>query len=124
MLGEREAIRQAAEATSHFGKLSEFQLSVEGNHVYLLFTYTTGDAAGQNMATIATEAAVNWIKANTPVKPRTAYIEANFKETELTTVRVGQPAEVALEPPAFSESPGSPRSTSPRACARRPRCRC
>lgn len=78
VLGEREAIRQAAEATSHFGKLSEFQLSVEGNHVYLLFTYTTGDAAGQNMATIATEAAVNWIKANTPVKPRTAYIEANF----------------------------------------------
>jgi len=78
VLGEREAIRQAAEATSHFGKLSEFQLSVEGNHVYLLFTYTTGDAAGQNMATIATEAAVNWIKANTPVTPRTAYIEANF----------------------------------------------
>lgn len=78
VLSEREAVKQVAEATSHFGKLSEFQLSVEGNHVYLLFTYTTGDASGQNMATIATEAAVNWIKANSPVKPRTAYIEANF----------------------------------------------
>jgi len=78
VLGERDTIRRVAEETTHFGKLSEFQLSVEGNHVYLLLTYTTGDAAGQNMATIATEAAVAWIQANTPVKPRAAYIEANF----------------------------------------------
>jgi hydroxymethylglutaryl-CoA reductase (NADPH) len=30
------------------------------------------------MAAIATDAAVAWILANTPVKPRAAYIEANF----------------------------------------------
>jgi len=59
-LGEREAIRQAAEGTTRFGKLIDLQVNVEGNHVYLIFVYTTGDAAGQNMATIATEAAVAW----------------------------------------------------------------
>lgn len=78
VLGEQEAVRQAAEATTRFGKLIDFQISIEGNHVYLVFVYTTGDAAGQNMATIATEAAVAWIRENTPVRPRTFYIEANF----------------------------------------------
>ena len=77
-LGERAAIVQAAEETTRFGKLTDIQISIEGNHVYLILVYTTGDAAGQNMATIATEAAVAWILKNTPVKPRTSYIEANF----------------------------------------------
>ncbi len=78
VLGEQDAIRLAAEATTRFGRLIDIQISIEGNHVYLVFVYTTGDAAGQNMATIATEAAVAWIRENTPVQPRTFYIEANF----------------------------------------------
>jgi hydroxymethylglutaryl-CoA reductase (NADPH) len=78
VLNEQERIRQAAEATTRFGKLIDIQISIEGNHVYLIFVYTTGDAAGQNMATIATEAAVAWIRENTPVHPRAFYIEANF----------------------------------------------
>lgn len=78
ILGEREAIRQAAEGTTRFGRLIDIQISIEGNHVYLVLVYTTGDAAGQNMATIATAAAVAWILENTPVKPHTSYIEANF----------------------------------------------
>lgn len=78
LLGKRQAVREAAEATTRFGKLSDLSLSVEGNHVYVILVYTTGDAAGQNMATIATEAAISWILEHTPVKPRTAYVEANF----------------------------------------------
>lgn len=78
ILGEREQIKQAAESTTRFGKMIDVQLSVEGNHVYLILVYTTGDAAGQNMATIATEAAVAWILKNTPVTPRASYIEVNF----------------------------------------------
>lgn len=78
LLGEREAIRLAAERTTRFGKLIDIQISVEGNHVYVIFIYTTGDAAGQNMATIATEAAMKWILDSTPVKPRVSYVEANL----------------------------------------------
>ena len=77
-LGVQIEIKKAAEGTTRFGKLIDTQICIEGNHVYLILVFTTGDAAGQNMASIATEAAVNWILANTPVKPRAAYVEANF----------------------------------------------
>jgi hydroxymethylglutaryl-CoA reductase (NADPH) len=78
LLAHQEEVKRVAEGTTRFGKLSNFQVSVEGNHLYLLMTYTTGDAAGQNMATIATDAALKWVLENTPVKPRTAFVEANF----------------------------------------------
>jgi hydroxymethylglutaryl-CoA reductase (NADPH) len=78
LLGQQEQIKLAAERTTRFGKLVDIQLCIEGNHVYIVFVFTTGDAAGQNMAAIATDAAFNWILANTPVKPQAAYVEANF----------------------------------------------
>ncbi|HMA79763.1 MAG TPA: 3-hydroxy-3-methylglutaryl-CoA reductase, partial [Candidatus Binatia bacterium] len=77
-LGVRAEIKAAAERTTRFGRLIDMQICVEGNHLYLILAFTTGDAAGQNMASIATEAAVAWILANTPVTPRAAYVEANF----------------------------------------------
>jgi hydroxymethylglutaryl-CoA reductase (NADPH) len=77
-LGQQDQIKQAAERTTRFGKLIDTQICVEGNHVYVILVFTTGDAAGQNMAAIATDATVAWILANTPVKPRAAYVEANF----------------------------------------------
>lgn len=78
VLASQDEIRRAAEATTHHGQLVNLQITVEGNHVYLVFTFSTGDAAGQNMTTIATEAAVAWIVEHSPVKPRTTYVEANF----------------------------------------------
>ena len=52
--------------------------TVEGNHVYLNFEFTTGDASGQNMVTIATEAICTYIQAHSPVLPRYSFIEANL----------------------------------------------
>lgn len=78
LLTKHEEIKQVAEGTTRFGKMTDLQISVEGNHLYLLLTFTTGDAAGQNMATIATDAALRWVLENAPVKPHTAFIEANF----------------------------------------------
>jgi hydroxymethylglutaryl-CoA reductase (NADPH) len=118
VLGAKESIREAAEATTHFGKLSEFQLSVEGNHVYLLLTYTTGDAAGQNMATIATEAAVTWIKANTPVRLKAAYIEANFsgdKKASMQSLQSVRGKKVAAEVTIPAELVRSRLHTTPEA---------
>lgn len=71
-------IRQVAESTTHFGKLIDLELSIEGSTVYFSFVYTTGDAAGQNMVTIATHAAVQWMVEHAPVKPRSVYLEGNF----------------------------------------------
>lgn len=73
-----DLLRTAAEATTKHGKLVELSPHIEGNHVYLVCTYTTGDAAGQNMVTIATEAVCATIIAQSPVKPVFWFVEANF----------------------------------------------
>ncbi len=60
------AIQEAAEATTHVGKLRSIGQHQVGNLRYLRFNYTTGDAAGQNMTTKATLAACEWIQRNWP----------------------------------------------------------
>jgi hydroxymethylglutaryl-CoA reductase (NADPH) len=69
--------RRAAE-TSRYGQLIDLQIAVEGNHVYLNFEFLTGDAAGQNMVTIATQAICDYIERSSPVRPRHFFIEANL----------------------------------------------
>lgn len=74
----QEKIQETAEATTRHGKLSEIKITVEGCNVYLHLTYLTGDAAGQNMVTVATQAVVDFLKANSPVQPKRAYVESNL----------------------------------------------
>jgi hydroxymethylglutaryl-CoA reductase (NADPH) len=68
---------EAAKTTRH-GVLIDMQVTVEGNHVYLRFDYRTGDAAGQNMVTIATQSICDYIEARSPVAPRYFFLEANM----------------------------------------------
>lgn len=82
-----DEIRRVGESTTRYGKLIDVQFTVEGNHVYLLLDYSTGDAAGQNMVTIATDASVAWLVENSPVKPRAAYVEANFSGDKKVSAR-------------------------------------
>jgi hydroxymethylglutaryl-CoA reductase (NADPH) len=74
----QDRLRAAAEATTRHGRLRDLRFVIEGNHVYLIFEYTTGDAAGQNMVTIATQAACDVIAAECPVKPAYAFVEGNL----------------------------------------------
>lgn len=71
-------IREHAEATTRHGKLLDLKVSIQGNHVYLLLEYEVGQAAGQNMVTIATDAACRWIASNSPVTPTYWFVEANM----------------------------------------------
>lgn len=73
-----DQLKSAAEATTRFGKLVSLEPVMDNDVVFLLCRYTTGDASGQNMVTIATEALCRAIEAGCPVKPRRWYIEANF----------------------------------------------
>lgn len=75
---ETEALRAAAEATTRHGRLSDVRVTVEGNHVFLQLEYFTNAAAGQNMATIATDAICAYIRDHTPVQPEYSFVEANF----------------------------------------------
>jgi hydroxymethylglutaryl-CoA reductase (NADPH) len=51
---------------------------VEGNHVYLNFEFTTGDASGQNMVTLSTQAICDDILEHSPVPPVRHYVESNL----------------------------------------------
>ncbi len=61
-----QEIRAVAEATTRSGKLTSIGQYQVGPLLYLRVNYTTGDAAGQNMAAKATLAACEWINANYP----------------------------------------------------------
>lgn len=71
-------IEAAANATTGHGRLQDVEICVEGANVYFQFIFSTGNAAGQNMVTIATHAAVAWILEHSPVRPRAAYLDGNF----------------------------------------------
>jgi hydroxymethylglutaryl-CoA reductase (NADPH) len=62
------SIRLAAEATTRTGRLAFLDQYQVGPLRYVRFNYSTGDAAGQNMASKATAAACDWIRRNYPVK--------------------------------------------------------
>jgi hydroxymethylglutaryl-CoA reductase (NADPH) len=68
---------EAASTTGH-GQLVDMQVTVEGNHVYLRFDFHTGDAAGQNMVTIATQAICDYIREHSPITPEYFFLEANM----------------------------------------------
>lgn len=73
-----EDMRAAAASTTRHGRLEDVRLAIEGDHLYLHLDYSTGDAAGQNMVTLATAAVCEFLLAHTPVKPVRHYVEANM----------------------------------------------
>ena len=78
VLEEKAALKAAADATSRYGRLVDVSPHIEGDHVYLVCTFVTGDAAGQNMVTIATDALCRDIEARCPIKPLYWFVETNL----------------------------------------------
>jgi hydroxymethylglutaryl-CoA reductase (NADPH) len=70
-------IRQQAESTSKVAKLLEIEKYLVSRYVYLRFNYFTGDAAGQNMVSMATFVACSWILAEYK-KIQHFFMESNF----------------------------------------------
>lgn len=77
-LSNTDALRKVAEGTTNHGKLKDLRITIEGNHVYLLLEFTTGDAAGQNMVTLATQAVCELIASDCPVQPSYYFVEGNL----------------------------------------------
>jgi len=59
-------IKRVAEATTHTGQLRDIEQFSASRFLFLRFNFTTGDAAGQNMAGRATEQACAWIRERYP----------------------------------------------------------
>lgn len=73
-----EQFKHIAETTTSHGKLHDINVNIEGNHVYLVFEYHTGDASGQNMVTIATNEVYHHILKTTPIEPKEAFLDGNL----------------------------------------------
>lgn len=73
-----DRLKSAADATTSHGRLIRLEPRIEANHVYLICSFTTGDAAGQNMVTFATSALCETILSACPVKPDYWFVEANL----------------------------------------------
>jgi len=73
-----EDFQNEAESTTEYGKLVDVSTTLEGNHVYLNFEFTTGDASGQNMVTIATQSICDYISEHCPVPIQQLYVEGNL----------------------------------------------
>lgn len=56
-----ERFAQAAESTSRYARLQKLTPHIIGSNVHVNFSYSCGDAAGQNMVTIATQRACEWL---------------------------------------------------------------
>jgi hydroxymethylglutaryl-CoA reductase (NADPH) len=83
-----QRLRAAAEATSRHATLLAAEPIVEGNHLYLDCAYATGEAAGQNMVTFATEALCAELLACSPVRPRSFAVESNASGDKKATSSV------------------------------------
>jgi len=83
---EFERFREVAATCTSHGKLIDLLAHVEANHVYLIFAFHTGDAAGQNMVTFCTEAICKAILETTPVMPTSWFLEANMSGDKKGTV--------------------------------------
>jgi hydroxymethylglutaryl-CoA reductase (NADPH) len=81
----RDALHAAAGSTTHHGELTDLGIAIEGNHVYLILEFITGDASGQNMVTIATHSICEYIVANSRITPKYHFLEANLSGDKKAT---------------------------------------
>lgn len=78
VLDSADDIGRAVASTSKHARLLDVTPSLVGKEVFLLFQFSTGDAAGQNMVTLATDAICRQLLDASPVKPVTWFVEANL----------------------------------------------
>lgn len=85
VLDQLDEFKKITEKTSRFAKLMEVNSNIEGNQLILVFEFHTGDAAGQNMVTICTDAICHYIVENAPVKPVCWFVEGNYSGDKKAT---------------------------------------
>ncbi|MEO6332433.1 MAG: hydroxymethylglutaryl-CoA reductase [Gemmatimonadaceae bacterium] len=84
-VGEFDRFREVAATRTRHGELADLMTHIAANHVYLIFAFNTGDAAGQNMVTLCTAAICADILERAPIKPRTWFLEANMSGDKKAT---------------------------------------
>ena len=101
----RPHFQEIVDGQSRYAKLKSVKTNIEGNQLILTFSYHTGEAAGQNMVTLSTEAICQFLLKDSPVKPDCWFIEGNYsgdkKATALSFTNVrGKKVTAEIEIPA------------------------
>ena len=78
LLKQHITFENIVSSKSRFAKLQDMKPHIEGNRVIVTFDYYPGDAAGQNMVTICSDALCTHILGHTPVTPVRWFLEGNF----------------------------------------------
>lgn len=84
---QMETYQKIVAEVSNHAQLIDLGANIEGNHLTLSFEYHTGDASGQNMVTLCTDAICQYLIANAPIKPVSWYIEGNYSGDKKATAR-------------------------------------
>jgi hydroxymethylglutaryl-CoA reductase (NADPH) len=84
-LGQMDQFKTIVGQTSRYAQLSDLKVTIEANHLFLTFEYLTGDAAGQNMVTLCTDAICQYIIKECPQKPDYWFIESNYSGDKKAT---------------------------------------
>jgi len=84
--GEFERLKAVAATRTSHGELLDLHVQVESRSVYVILSFYTGDAAGQNMVTFCTDAICNDLLARAPVTPRVWFLESNMSGDKKATV--------------------------------------
>ncbi|MFY2507134.1 hydroxymethylglutaryl-CoA reductase [Vibrio pectenicida] len=102
-----DQFKKIAESTTSHGQLNDININIEGNRVYLIFEFHTGDASGQNMVTIATNEVFNYICAQSPIQAQEAFLDGNLsgdKKPNAHTLRHVRGKKVSAEVNLSKES--------------------
>jgi len=81
-----DELQEVVDTTSSHCRLIDIRPTLTGKDVYLSFEYHTGDAAGQNMVTLATRAVCEQLVCEAPVKPVRWYVEGNLSGDKKATM--------------------------------------
>jgi hydroxymethylglutaryl-CoA reductase (NADPH) len=86
LLPRVDELRSAVASTSRHCKLIDFRPTLLGKELYLILEFFPGDASGQNMVTLATQAVCEAIVQSSPVKPQHWYVEGNLSGDKKATM--------------------------------------
>lgn len=86
MVERTDAFQAIVDGTSRHCRFQDVHMAVNGREVHLIFEFTTGDAAGQNMITVATEAICRRLIEEAPVKPVDWLLEGNLSGDKKATM--------------------------------------
>lgn len=85
VLEQTAFLQEIVSQGSRFAKLQDLKATVEGNHLILTLEFTTGDAAGQNMVTLAADAICKHLLTHAPLQPEFWFIESNYSGDKKAT---------------------------------------